>query len=69
MYHKRTSYARVHHTTDRPRGEGSQWLVPEDAVSDSEIRLVAAVHAGKAVLRFELKDLELGQFAFEPHRR
>jgi hypothetical protein len=56
-------------TVDRPRGEGSQWLVPEDAVRDSEINLVAAVQAGKAVLSFELKDLDLGQFAFEPHRR
>ena len=57
------------HTADRPRGEGSQWLVPEDAVRDSEISLVAAVQSGKAVLRFELKDLDLGQFAFEPRRR
>jgi hypothetical protein len=56
-------------TTDRQRGEGSQWLVPEDAVRDSEISLVAAVQAGKAVLRFELKDLELREFAFEPRRR
>jgi hypothetical protein len=57
------------HTTDRPRGDGSQWIVPEDAVRDSEISLVAAVQAGKAVLRFELKDLDLREFAFEPRRR
>jgi hypothetical protein len=56
-------------TTDGPLREGSQWLVPEDAIRDSEISLVAAVQTGKAMLRFELKDLDLGQFAFEPHRR
>jgi hypothetical protein len=57
------------YTADRPRGEGSQWLVPEDAVRDSEISLVAAVQSDKAVLRFELKGLDLGEFAFEPRRR
>jgi ABC-type multidrug transport system ATPase subunit len=50
-------------------GQGSQWVVPEEAVRDSEISLIAAVESGKAVVRFELNDLDLRQFGFEPERR
>jgi hypothetical protein len=56
-------------TTDRPLGQGPNFLVPEEAVRDSEISLVAAVKSGKAVLSFELKDLNLRQFEFETKRR
>jgi hypothetical protein len=50
---------------DRPRAEvrGSQWLVPRDVPSQGEIEVVPAVRTGAMILSYELRDVDLRQFA------
>ena len=50
---------------DRSRAEisGSQWLVPRDVPSQGEIEVVPATPSGAMVLSYELRDVDLRQFA------
>lgn len=50
---------------DRWRAEipGSQWLVPRDVPSQGEIEVVPAVRPGAMILSYELRDVDLRQFA------
>jgi hypothetical protein len=50
---------------DRRRAEvrGSQWLVPRDVPSQGEIEVVPAIPSGAMILSYELRDVDLRQFA------